>query len=273
MDLRALAFDTLQLLSRGDYEAPSGARVKLGTEVRAALAGTKTWTPEALTALPPPGPARPSLRVEVTAESTLEAGRRLVHGGAERVAVLNFASALNPGGGFLNGARAQEEALCRCSALYPCLEAQRGYYAANQALGSSEYTDHLITSPAVPFFRDDALALVDRPVSLDVITSPAPYAKDTPPLAPEVLERVFRRRGRQVLAVAAHQGQRALVLGAWGCGAFGNEPRLVGRVFAELLAAHGGGFDHVVFGILEAQGVTTKRDAFTAALRARGLLR
>ena len=92
--------------------------------------------------------------IEVTAETTQHAARRLVE--SESVAdlvLLNFASARNAGGGFINGAKAQEEDLCRCSGLYQCLISQRGYYDANRKQESALYTDHLIYSPNVPWFR------------------------------------------------------------------------------------------------------------------------
>jgi uncharacterized protein (TIGR02452 family) len=68
--------------------------------------------------------------------------------------VLNFASAKNPGGGFLNGARAQEESLARSSALYPCLR-KSGMYDHHRASGDCLYTDWMIVSPEVPVYRDD----------------------------------------------------------------------------------------------------------------------
>src|SRR6185312_12808515 len=92
------------------------------------------------------------------------------------VVALNFASAKNPGGGFLGGAKAQEEDLCRCSALYTCQLTQSAYYEVNRATSSMLYTDNIIYSPDVPFFRDDRLQLLDEPFTVSIITAPAPNA-------------------------------------------------------------------------------------------------
>lgn len=233
MDLVALAHDTLAILARGEYVAPSGATVEL--DLDRCVQESRTWGPEELADLverrtPASGPPT---QVEVTEETTGAAARRLAATGP--VAALNFASAVSVGGGFLRGAKAQEEDLCRCSALFACLEPQRGYYVANRAAGSDLYTDRLITSPDVPFFRDERLELLEAPFVASVITAPAPCARDLRMEERAQLPSIFERRVANVLAVAEALGHRRLVLGAWGCGAFRNDPDLVADVFARAL--------------------------------------
>src|SRR5262249_37135212 len=115
--------------------------------------------------------------IEVTGETTAQAARRLIQrDGVARVAALNFASAKNPGGGFLGGAKAQEEDLARASALYACLITQRAYSDWTRACGSMIYPDHIISSPGVPFFRDDRLDLLEDPFVCSILTAPAPNA-------------------------------------------------------------------------------------------------
>src|SRR5262245_23682277 len=101
-----LAEDTVAILRAGHYVTPGGGRIVLGDDLRRAVEGTTDYAPE--DALPPFAPAGHRTRYEVANETTLAAARRLVGAGHD-VAALNFASARNPGGGFLNGARAQEE--------------------------------------------------------------------------------------------------------------------------------------------------------------------
>lgn len=264
-DLIALARETLAILARGTYQAPSGRAVTL--DLTACLTGTRTWTPAALAALPPP-PAGPATRVEVTGETSAAAARRL-H--TEQPALpppllLNFASAVSVGGGFLGGARAQEEDLCRASGLYACLEPQETYYAANRAVGHDLYTDHLIHSPAVPFFRDEAHALLEDPFPAAVLTAPAPCARALSAAQRAALPGVFERRIDRLLALAAAEGHRRLVLGAWGCGAFRNDPLLVADLFARALARHGAGFDRVVFAVWDPRPGAPNRAAFQARL-------
>jgi len=255
MGLREVAAETLAIIERGGYTAPSGAAVDLRDSIDASVRGTVLYTPEDLAGLPPRSSGGSLSRMEVTAETTAAAARRLVVEG-NRVVALNFASAKRPGGGWLGGARAQEEDLARCSALYPCLLVQPRYYDANRASASLLYTDHLIYAPDVPFFRDDGLQLLEAPCLVSVITAPAPNAGEVlsrdPHAGPQVQAALAARAGK-VLSVAAQQGHRTLVLGAWGCGVFRNDPRQVAAVFAGWLdgAEFAGAFDRVVFAVYD----------------------
>jgi uncharacterized protein (TIGR02452 family) len=259
MSLAGVAQETLAIIEKGSYRAPGGKVVAVRALVDRAVRGTVLHRPADLDALlaarARPGQGAVWPRIEITPETTAQAARRLV--GRERekdVVALNFASAKNPGGGFLRGAKAQEEDLSYCSALYTCQIGQREYYDANRASGSMLYTDHIIYSPDVPFFRDERFDLIEEPFLVSIITAPAPNAGEAAG-RPEEAEvgAVLRSRARKVLAVAAAHGHRCLVLGAWGCGVFRNDPREVADAFALGLgdAAFAGAFDRVVLAIWE----------------------
>lgn len=167
--LRGIAQQTEQIVAAGGYRTADGREISVAAETAAARAGTRLFGPEPVRISPFP-PVDTVL--EVTGESSLEAARRLTG----PVAVLNFASARNPGGGFLNGAQAQEEALCRASALYTCLLEARGFYDHHRAHRDPFYTDRVIHSPAVPVFRDDRGRLLDEPYTAGFLTAAAPNA-------------------------------------------------------------------------------------------------
>jgi len=253
--LRAtLAQETVVICDAGHYLAPSGARVQINDVLKRAMRETEVVSPRA-THRDPATATKVATKLTVTGETTVAALRRLDAQPGGHLACLNFASAKNPGGGFLNGSEAQEESLARASALYPCLLAAPDYYERNRAGESSLYLDLAIWSPDVPFFRDDTGALLESPHLASVITAPAPNAGAVAHNEPAEMDKVLptlQRRAEFVLAIAAERGVRRLVLGAWGCGVFRNDPRTVAETFAALFRDDGkfaGAFDEVVFAI------------------------
>ncbi|MGW2201432.1 TIGR02452 family protein [Streptomyces sp. NPDC001774] len=264
--LRGIAKQTEEIVETGRYRAPGGRSVSIEETLRAALAGTTLYGPEAVPVTPD---TDRTTSVEVTDESSLVAARRLTgDDAATPVAVLNFASARNPGGGYLNGAQAQEEALCRASALYTTLLRAPEYYAHHRAERDAFYTDRVIHSPGVPVFRDDRGGLLDEPFTVGFLTSPAPNAgvirRQTPALADRV-PAALAARAERVLETAVAAGYRRLVLGAWGCGVFQNDPAEVAGAFRALLMDGGrfaGHFDEIVFAILDRTAARTTLGAF-----------
>ncbi|WP_405514117.1 TIGR02452 family protein [Streptomyces canus] len=268
--LRGIAHETEQIVAAGHYRAPDGREVSLAAEIEAARAGTRMYGPGSVEV---PDFAAVDTFFEVTGESSLEAAHRL--GG--RTAVLNFASARNPGGGYLNGAQAQEEALCRASALYTCQLEAREFYDHHRAHRDPFYTDRVIHSPAVPVFRDDRGRLLEAAHRVGFLTAAAPNAGVIRRTAPErtaELPRALAARAGQVLSVAVAEGYRRLVLGAWGCGVFQNDPAQVAGAFRALLEPGGrfaGAFEHVVFGVLDRTRDAAVRAAFVRAFPERQL--
>ncbi|NBD12070.1 TIGR02452 family protein [Corallococcus silvisoli] len=267
MSLNRVADETLRILEQGTYVPLSGREVSVRDAVAHAVQGTVLVRPGDFEHLKRPEPVT-GFTVEVTSEKTGEAARRLVElEGVRDVVALNFASAVNPGGGFLTGAKAQEEDLARCSALYPCLLRFPEYYDVNRKLRSPLYTDHVLYSPDVPFFRNEHYDLLERPFNVSLITAPAPNAKQLPADDAEVglqLREVLIARALKVLQVAAHHGHRTLILGAWGCGAFRNNPRDAAEAFARGLSTMAGAFSRVVFAVYERGGHGPNLSTFRA---------
>jgi uncharacterized protein (TIGR02452 family) len=262
--LRRIAAETVAIIDRGGYEGPSGEWVDLAPAIRRAVPGTRLHLPD--DPLPTSGKDVTVPLVEVTNESTLAAARRLGPG----TSALVFASARNPGGGFLTGARAQEEDIARASALHACLTAAPDFYSHHRSERDLRYSDRVIHSPGVPVFRDDTGALLDQPYLVSMITAAAPNLAAIRTNQPHLAESVpaaVRTRALRVLQVAAAHGDRRLVLGAWGCGVFGNNPGVVADSFAAALRQVTR-FEEVVFAVLDRTPAAATYQTFADTIRA-----
>jgi uncharacterized protein (TIGR02452 family) len=244
---KTIAADTVAIIECGGYSLTDGW-VDIGPEVVRAVAGTRLYLPS--DPVPDLGAAVTPV-IEVTGESTVEAGRRLGPG----TAALVFASARNPGGGFLRGTKAQEEDIARASALYECLRSVPEFYAFHRASADLRYSDRVIYSPDVPVFRRDDGQL-DHPYPLSLLTAAAPNRGAILRNQPHLLDTVratLNARAERVLRVAAAHGHRTLVLGAWGCGVFANVAADVVSAFRTALSRVPA-FERVVFAVLDRTG-------------------
>lgn len=272
MQLRRVAAENQRVVDAGRYRTEQGAEVEIAALLAAAVKGTRGYGPLETETPSRTGPHAKTL-IEVTGEDTISAARRLVAlPDAGRVAVLNFASARHPGGGYLTGAKAQEEDICRKTLLHPCLLAVPDYYAAHERARDPFYSDRLIYSPDVPVIRDHHNRLTAPVITIDVITCAAPNAGVIQRYRPDSAGRIpgeLTRRAAAVLAAAARHGAHRLVLGAWGCGVFRNDPRHVAAAFHAHLTGPGAyrdAFAQVTFAVLdrtgEQQNLRAFRDAF-----------
>ncbi len=158
--------------------------------------------------------------------------------GNGKILVLNFANPVNPGGGVRRGARAQEEDLCRKSSLLFSLESERAknYYDYNKSLCTYLGSDALILTPDVEIIRDSNGELLDESVVVSAVTCAAPMIKrGMEGLSEEEYQELFYNRICGMLKCAAFWGYPALVLGAFGCGAFGNDAKVVSDLFYKAL--------------------------------------
>jgi len=242
-----VAKDVLKIIKRKEYAKAQ----------RAAEKGTKLYTPEQceyLLAFKSDVTNENGCEIIVTNETTQVAAHRLVvKENVDNLVLLNFASGKHAGGGFLRGSKAQEEDLCRCSGLYNCLANSENYYDYNVENKTPLYSDHTMYSPDVPWFRKSSKDKPGKMFLSSVITSPAPNAREYLRQNKDgqaELEEIVRHRAEIILAIAHHHQHRNLLLGAWGCGVFANDPVFVANVFYELLkGSFAKVFDNVTFAI------------------------
>ena len=173
--------------------------------------------------------------------------------------VLNFANAHYPGGGFKLGASSQEESLCRRSSLYLSLSSRAAakMYRCNNSHFNPLESNWMILSPSVCVFRDSNGKLLTDPYLVAVISAPAPNRRGLGLFASRRRVREGLMEKIKIMLTEAYRHQyREIVLGAWGCGAFGNSPDMVAECFRLQLIDSGfiSYFDKVVFAIKEKQG-------------------
>ena len=206
-----------------------------------------------------------SCEYEVINADSFQAASRL-----QNPLVMNFANAHVPGGGFLMGATAQEEALCRCSTLYASIHSKMAaemYHHNNTHLHPVE-SDYMLLSPNVLVFRNERCEFLKEPFSVGVITIPAPNRYGAAMFATgKMISDTMIRRIRIMLRLAAQKGYQDLVLGAWGCGAFGNDPGEVAGYFHQVLVDEGYGncFRKVCFAVYgkeNGKNITAFRNVF-----------
>ncbi len=260
----ALGRSAVEAARWGYYATEAVRRVDWRNAVQAACAAKVSIAPDAALPLQERVPF-PQTRVQVCNETTLGAAFRFVEGGLKPLA-LNFANGVQPGGGFLGGARAQEEVLCRSSALYQTLVGDP-MYEAHRKRPRPDSSDWAIYSPDVPVFRKDDGTALEHYWLLSFLTCAAPYA---PTIGQPEAGDLLQRRIHRILAIARSCGYAALVLGAWGCGAFHNDPHRTAVDFRHLLENDfQGAFSDVVFAITdwspERRFLGPFRDVFRAA--------
>jgi len=215
--------------------------------------------------------AKTTLAVHQT--STLEALRSLAQVPGARVAVLNFASAHKPGGGFLTGAQAQEESLARSSTLYCSLSSPTGQLFYNNVDKDSGYYSHtMLWSPNVTFFRDDRGHWL-APCMAAVITSAAVNAGVVKAKLPEAshdeadarIRSAMHERMARILYLLERQGSTHVVLGSFGSGVFKNDIPTVAQVWAELVGPgcrFERSFVHISFAIIDERTYMVFKEAF-----------
>ena len=256
----------------------------LAAAVATSSAVTRLYPADAMPAFPKNAEAEGA--VSVTRARSYEAAMGLCAAyPGRKVAVLNFASATSPGGGVVRGSTAQEECLCRCSTLYAALDQERmwkAYYDVNRAARNVLHTDDCIYTPGVVIFKtdEDFPELMPREEwrTVDVISCAAPNLREIPAniynpesgaavsITDEELQRLHEQRAKCILAVCAANQADVLVLGAFGCGAFSNDPQVVARAYANVMREYRRHFTCIEFAVYCRPNETVNYDAFRQAM-------
>jgi uncharacterized protein (TIGR02452 family) len=229
-----LARENITIFASRSYTSASGSRVHLNAAIEHCLQTQKNLGPKTSYELQRPrGPH--AISIEVTQETTTPASYRLAVGLELPTAALDFANCLRVGGGFLNGAVAQEEAVCRSSVLYTLLSEQPEMYVESRKHKNGYlFRDYLVLSPDVPVIRDDQYDIFDSWFPVSFITAAAPDLRHRA-IAPHRVRTAIDSRIRKIVRCAVQHGAQAIILGAFGCGTFRNGPTDVAQVFGKVL--------------------------------------
>lgn len=205
---------------------------------------TKLYSAEQIAQLPKVTPtSNKSVRIILRNQDTLEAAFDLHQHRMETekpVLVLNFANPHRPGGGIRSKPGTQEEHLCVKTTLLCSLETEEAspFYQTNLDCGTQAQTDTILYSPNTVVIRNPDLSLREDPFPIAVMTVSAPIASRMERSELADLENILRNRIYDIIRTAIEEGYTRLVLGAWGCGNFGNDPDLVAKLFHEILIEH-----------------------------------
>lgn len=229
-----------------------------------------------------PSPHKPEkAKVVVSGKRSLEAAESYAKQG-KKVCVLNFASATNPGGGVMNGSSAQEECICRCTTLYPCLNTNtmwNCFYQPHRKASDPLYNNDCIYTPNVCVFKSDTNFPEPLPQSewwsVNILTCAAPNLRERPSnamnphagnraakITPKELEQLLTSRIKRIFEIAVANQNEVLVLGAFGCGAFRNPPEIVAKVFHSVMQDYLCYFDTIEYAVYHTEREVTNYRAF-----------
>ncbi len=240
---RTIAEETITFINNGGYNSH-----KFSTDINKAVVYTPKALEELAVAVPDEGS---NAKISLYTDDTCRCAGRFVSDGY--TCILNFASAKNIGGGFLTGAVAQEEAVCRSSTLYASISSSEAseYYDFNNSHYDEFYSDYMIFSPTVEVIRDEQQRLLGKPYTICAITAPAVNLHRVKKASAKQVYSCMLKRCEYILKIAVSNHAENIVLGAWGCGVFGNNPYDIAKMFKYLLTEKGyiRAFRNVAFSI------------------------
>lgn len=225
-------------------------------------------------------------KVVVSSKRSLEAAETYAKQG-KKVCVLNFASATNPGGGVVNGSSAQEECICRCSTLYPCLNTDimwNAFYKPHRKAANPLYNNDCIYTPDVCVFKSDTNFPKVMPKgewwNVNILTCAAPNLRERPSnemnphagdkevkITPAELEKLLTKRIRRIFEITVANGNEVLILGAFGCGAFRNPPEIVAKVFNTVMQDYITCFDAIEYAVYHSEREIENYEVFKRIIK------
>ncbi len=179
-------------------------------------------------------------------ETTVEC---ILRNAGKNIIALNFANGVVPGGGYALGAKAQEESLCRASMLYYTIKDVKEFYAANRKHFRADYTDGMIYSENVPVIRDDSGEYLERPVLCNFITCPAVNKTEMFFMSRQRVNGIMERRIGKIVSFAVSKKPDVIILGAFGCGAYGNDRDDILPMFEIAINSYSDGKSEIIFAI------------------------
>ena len=182
----------------------------------------------------------------------------------------------------MNGSSAQEECLCRCTMLYPCLNTDAmwsAFYKSHRKAANPLYNNDCIYTPDVCVFKSDTNfpepLLKEDWWNVNILTCAAPNLRERPSnsmnphagdkaakITPADLEKLLTKRIRRIFEVSAANGNEVLILGAFGCGAFRNPPAIVAKVFNTVMQDYLYHFDTIEYAVYHMEREVANYEAF-----------
>jgi len=243
---------TLADLKKGQYTSPNGQVHALN--MQPAIEGTQCVATAGNVG------RRPGIfptRITVVSQDCLQVAQDL-HVRGLNPCVADFANSTHAGGGYLYGARAQEEHICRCSGLSVVIDPRHGmqthnFYPLNESTPAAG-----LYVPQVPVFHaGKTFEYLNQPFPIAVAVLAAPYKPSLQSVSGRLRlndqdAHLVRERIRTMLEMAFINGHRSVVLGAFGCGAFANPPEHIAAIFNDIIQSdYPGCFEEIVFAVLD----------------------
>jgi uncharacterized protein (TIGR02452 family) len=249
--LARVAQKTMEVIKNGFYRNNSNQKIDISKDLKESIDSSVLYKPEYFDS------EIRKFRVKqlrVVNESCLDTAYDLVvNRKLSSVSMLNFASAYHAGGNFIGGAMAQEEAIAYASTMYPTLTAHNDFYKDNKDFNNYLFTENMIYSPNVLFFKDKNHMVLDNYYKVDICTSPACNLSRINSISEKAkVPQIMDKRINNVLRVMSENNTKNLILGAFGCGVFKNNPITIANIFNKHLTSDDPDayeFDEVVFSI------------------------